>query len=65
MEFKKQLGNKKIEIIYEYPNASLISFENIIKDSDLRTIAVNEIKKIIRFINMGIVDDENILESIS
>lgn len=60
MEFKKQLRDTKFEIIYEYPKTSLISFENIIKDSELRIIAVNEVKKLIKFIDMGIIDDENI-----
>ena len=60
MELKKQLKDNKFEIIYEYPSSSLTSFENFEKNNELRVRAVNEIKKIRKFIDMGIVDDENI-----
>lgn len=60
MELKKQSKDNIFEIIYEYPSISIISFENVVKNPDLRLMAVNEIKKIIRFINMNIIDDEDI-----
>lgn len=60
MEFKKQVKGIDTEIIYEYPKESMISFENVIRDSSLRQLAVNEVKKIIRFIDMNIIDDEDI-----
>ena len=60
MELKKQLKDNKFEIIYEYPSSSLTSFENFEKNNELRVRAVNEIKKIRKFIDMGIVDDESI-----
>lgn len=60
MELKKQLKDNKFEIIYEYPSSSLTSFENFEKNNELRVRAINEIKKIRKFIDMGIVDDENI-----
>lgn len=60
MEFKKQLNNTKYVVIYEYPSTSLISFENILKNNELRALAINEIKKIISFIDIGIIDNENI-----
>ena len=60
MELKKQLGGDKFDIIYEYPENSIISFDNVKNDNDLRNLATNEVKKIIRFIEQGIVDDEEI-----
>ena len=60
MELKKQLNGDKFDIIYEYPENSIISFDNGKNDNDLRNLATNEVKKIIRFIEQGIVDDEEI-----
>lgn len=60
MEFKKQLNDTKFEIIAEYPSSSLLSFENIIKSDELKELIINEIKKIISFIDIGIIDDESI-----
>lgn len=59
MEFKKQLNGVNYEIIYEYPTSSLISFENVVKNNELKAMSINEIKKIIRFINLGIINDES------
>lgn len=60
MELKKQLNGDKFDIIYEYPENSIISFDNVKNDNDLRNLTTNEVKKIIRFIEQGIVDDEEI-----
>ncbi len=60
MEFKKQVKDVNFSIIYEYPKTSLISLENVLKNNELRLMAVNEVKKIIRFIKDGIIDDESI-----
>ena len=60
MELKKQLDGEKFDIIYEYPENSIISFDNVKNDNDLRNLATNEVKKIVRFIEQGIVDDEEI-----
>lgn len=60
MELKKGLKDINFEIIYEYPNASLISFENVIKNKALNIMAINEVKKIINFIKNGIIDDESL-----
>ena len=60
MELKKQLNGDKFDIIYEYPENSIISFDNVKNDNDLRNLATNEVKKIIRFIEQGIVDDKEI-----
>lgn len=60
MELKKQLNEDKFDIIYEYPENSIISFDNVKNDNDLRNLATNEVKKIIRFIEQGIIDDEEI-----
>ena len=60
MEFKKQLIGLKYELFCEYPSSSMISFDNIINNIELREIAVKEIKKIIDFINKKIIDDEDI-----
>ena len=58
MELKKQLNGKNVEIIYEYPHTSIISFENILKSDEYKLMAINEVKKIIRFIREVIIDDE-------
>lgn len=60
MELKKQLDGDKFDIIYEYPENSILSFNNVKNDNDLRNLATNEVKKIIRFIEQGIVDDKEI-----
>lgn len=60
MELKKQLAGDKFELIYEYPENSIISFNNVKNDNGLRNLVTNEVKKIIRFIEQGIVDDEEI-----
>ena len=51
-------NGKNVEIIYEYPHTSIISFENILKSDEYKLMAINEVKKIIRFIREGIIDDE-------
>lgn len=60
MELKKQLAGDKYELIYEYPENSIISFNNVKNDNGLRNLVTNEVKKIIRFIEQGVVDDEEI-----
>ncbi len=60
MEFKKLLQGVNFEMYYEYPEYSFISLANVLKSNELRTMATNEIKKIIRFIKDGIIDDESI-----
>lgn len=59
MELKKQLAGDKFELIYEYLENSIISF-NVKNDNGLRNLVTNEVKKIIRFIEQGVVDDEEI-----
>ena len=49
------------EIIYEYPQTSLISLENVLKNNELKLMATNEVKKIIKFIKQDIIDDELIV----
>lgn len=61
MEFKKQLKGINFEIIYEYPQISLISLENVLKNNELKLMATNEVKKIIKFIKQDIIDDELIV----
>lgn len=58
MEFKKQLKGIHFKIIYEYPQISLISLENVLKNNELKLMATNEVKKIVKFIKQGIIDDE-------
>ena len=60
MEVKKQLRDINFEMIYEYPKISILSYENIIKDDELKLRTSNEIKKIIRFIEEGIMEDEEL-----
>lgn len=61
MEFKKQLKDVNFEIVYEYPQTSLISLENVLKNNELKLMATNEVKKIIKFIKQDIIDDELIV----
>lgn len=60
MEIKKKLSDFDIEIIYEYPSVSVVSFDNIKDDANYLKIATDQIKKIIYLINEGIIDDEEI-----
>lgn len=58
MQLKKQIGNDNLQIIFEYPKVSVISFDKIVNNEQLRDTAVNEVKKIIDLINNKIIDDE-------
>ncbi len=60
MEIKKQLTGINTNIIYEYPINDSFSFTKIINNSDLRNLAENEIRKIIRFIKQNIINNEEI-----
>ena len=60
MELEKQLKDYDYKLIYEYPKVSLISYENIINNNELRNLAVNQIKKMITLIQKGNIDDEEI-----
>lgn len=60
MKIKKDYSNYNNELIYEYPSNSKLSYENIINDDDLYRLAKNEIDKIKRFINAGLLEDEEI-----
>lgn len=59
MEFNHQLKDSNNEYFYEYPQ-NMITYESIINNDELRNLAVQEIKKIIKFISEGIIDDEEI-----
>lgn len=58
MEFKSQLKGINFKIIYEYPQTSLVSLENVLKNNELKLMATNEVKKIVKFIKQGIIEDE-------
>lgn len=60
MELEKQLKDYNYQLIYEYPKVSLISYENIINNNELRNLAINQIKKMRIFIKKGNIDDEEI-----
>ena len=60
MGLEKQLKDYDYKLIYEYPKVSLISYENIINNNELRNLAVNQIKKMITLIQKGNIDDEEI-----
>lgn len=60
MEIKKQLTGINTNIIYEYPINDSFSFTKIINNCDLRNLAENEIRKIIRFIKQDIINNEEI-----
>ncbi len=60
MELKKQLKENNFDMIYEYPENSIISFDKIKNNNEWRSLAINEVKKIISFIEQGIVDDEEV-----
>ncbi len=60
MELKKQLKHININLLYDYPEISILSYNNIINKDELRNIAIKQVKKIITFIHEGIIDDEEI-----
>ena len=60
MELKKQLQGYNCHLIYQFKEDSLVSFDKVITDNTLRELAINEIKKIIRFVQTGLIDDEKI-----
>jgi uncharacterized SAM-binding protein YcdF (DUF218 family) len=60
MEFKKQLKDIECKFIYEYPKDSLLSYKKVLNDEKLLEFIIDEIKRIINYINQGIMDDENI-----
>lgn len=55
-----ELNAIAVEIIYEYPEKSTISFNNIKNNNKLRSLATSEVKKIIKFVGQGIIDDEDL-----
>lgn len=60
MIIKKDYSKYNNELIYEYPSNSKLSYENIINNDDLYRLAKNEIDKIKRLINAGLLNDEEI-----
>lgn len=60
MEFHYQLKNDLFTIIYEYPRNTLVPYDKVIENRELRSLAENEINKIVRFIREGLIDDEEI-----
>ena len=59
MEFKKQLKDIECKFIYEYPKDSLLSYNKVVKDEKILEFIIDEIKRIVDYINKGIMDDEN------
>ncbi|HIS38023.1 MAG TPA: hypothetical protein IAB45_00735 [Candidatus Onthousia faecavium] len=60
MELKKQLQGYNCHLIYQFKEDSLVSFDKVIIDNNLRELAIKEIKKIMRFIQAGLIADEKI-----
>lgn len=60
MEFNHLVKNCNIEYVCEYPKNSLVSYDKVMETEESQALAVNEIKKIIRFINEGIIENEEI-----
>lgn len=60
MELKQYLKATPTELLYEYPKDSCISFENVIKKDELKILAINEVKKIVEWVKLGIIEDETI-----
>lgn len=60
MKIMKDFSLYNNELIYEYPIVSKLNFENILNDKELYKMAENEIKKIKKFINDGLLNDEEI-----
>lgn len=61
MDMLKNLKGYNYRLFYLYPKASYNSYESIISSPKLTMMAENEIKKIMRFIDDGIIDDEKII----
>lgn len=62
MELKQYLKATPTEILYEYPKDSCISFENVIQKDELKILAINEVKKLVEWVKLGIIEDETIEE---
>lgn len=60
MELKQYLKPTTPELLYEYPKDSCISFENVIKKDELKLLATNEVKKLVEWVKLGIIEDETI-----
>ncbi len=60
MKIKKDYNGYHNKLLYEYPDNSKLSYENVINNVDLYELAENEINKIKRFISDGLLNDEEI-----
>jgi len=60
MEFKKLLQGIDVKMIYEYPKESVLSFNKVISNEQSLEFMIEEIRRIVNYINDGIMDDESI-----
>lgn len=58
MQMKKMIPN--LDLIYEFPHVSSFSYSSIVQNSNLRPIAVNQVIKFKRFIQDGLMIDQDI-----
>ena len=57
---KKQLTDFNFDIIYEYPDDSIFSFDNVLKNEEFKNWTIDEVKRIVNLIKANVVDDEDI-----
>ena len=60
MELKKHLISNCCNIIYKYPKNELVSFENMKKNEKVRNMLINQVIKIVDYVNEGKLQDEDI-----
>ena len=60
MELKKHLISNCCNIIYKYPKNELVSFENMKKKEKVRNMLINQVIKIVDYVNEGKLQDEDI-----
>ena len=60
LEMKKQLTDFNFDIIYEYPDDSIFSFDNVLKNEEFKNWTIDEVKRIVNLIKANVVDDEDI-----
>ena len=60
MELKKHLTNNCCNIIYEYPKNESVSFENMKRNEKVRNMLINQVIKIVDYVNEGKLQDEDI-----
>ena len=60
MHWNKILRNNNIKFYYDYVDDTIVSYDNAIKNIELKELLKKQVDKIKRFIDKGIYDDIDI-----